>query len=360
MELSSLQYHLPEELIAQSPAEPRDSARLLVYTRATGQVHHAHIRDLPEILPAPSVLVANNSRVRSARLHLKDTSERNWELLVLEPTDTPGRFACIVGGGKVKVGTLLSCVPAKKPALLARIGEPLPTPGLTTYLVDFTLESEVKEVTSSIIEEYGSVPLPPYITQSTAAPERYQTVFAKDTGSAAAPTAGLHLTPELLLTLESKGVHFCEATLHVGIGTFLPLRNNVIEENTLHREHTLLTKEAAEQLNQAKDAHHPIIAVGTTSFRTLESHLSPVGIFQPGSLDTDLFVYPGYHCRAVDGLLTNFHLPKSSLMLLVATVLAQNSTATAEEAIAKLLDLYHLAISEKYRFYSFGDAMLIL
>jgi S-adenosylmethionine:tRNA ribosyltransferase-isomerase len=371
MHLSQIDYQLPSELIAQQPAEPRDSARLLVFDRATETITHDVVRNLGLYLPQSSQLVVNNSRVRRARLFCTSSTGKPFEVLVLEPASELGVFRCIIGGRKPKPGLELTVLATAGPSnLTASVLSAEDTPGLTTFFVRFASASGELGDVATLIEELGQLPLPPYITSSTASEERYQTVFAKQLGSAAAPTAGLHLTHELLTNLEKSGVTLAEVTLHVGIGTFLPLRSEQLESNRLHAEQTEVSEPVANQLSNALAHRQIITAVGTTSFRTLESHTSG-GQVVSGSTATDLFAYPGYRCSSVGMLFTNFHLPKSSLLALVAAVLANppgcpsdpevqaKALLSQEQALAWLHHIYSVAIAEKYRFYSFGDAMLI-
>jgi S-adenosylmethionine:tRNA ribosyltransferase-isomerase len=340
MLVSDFDYELPPELIAQVPTEPRDSARLLVFERQTGQITHRHVYDLPNLIPPATVIVANNSKVRPSRLWGRRGS-REVEILLLERT-TAG-YTCLLGGAGAKPGTRLTLF-GQKAGLTqlpfdAVVLAVLPGHGMTTHEIRFNGD----------VELYAEVPLPPYISSRASEPERYQTTFAKDIGSAAAPTAGLHFTPELIHRLVSDGNSWAEVTLHVGLGTFLPLRKDVVTDNRLHVEQCHVSPEVARLVNSER----PVLAIGTTSARTLESHVRD-SIIVPGWKETELFIYPGYHFTAFDLLLTNFHLPKSSLLLLVAAFIGgENSRET-------LLRIYAEAIEEQYRFFSFGDAMLIV
>ena len=354
MRLSDFSFELPPELIAQAPIEPRDQARLLVCDRLSDTISHRRVADLPDILPQKSTLVANNSRVRHSRLW----ANGKVELLLLEPV--PEGYRCLVGG-KVHDGDMLEIftdATRKTPTQLrAEILRREDNPAMSTYIIRLSGETDLE----GAIERIGEAPLPAYIQGQESRPEQYQTVFAKELGSAAAPTAGLHFTPELLERLRAAGMGWEEVTLHVGLGTFLPLRQDEVEANHLHVEHGYVSPEVAQRLNQTDS---PIITIGTTSTRTLESHWRD-GKIQSGWQDTDLFIYPGYVFGPENGLLTNFHLPKSSLLMLVAAFLANHPTEhrlihTPEEAVALLQRLYAEAIKERYRFFSFGDAMLIL
>ena len=353
--LQDFNFELPKELIAQQPVSPRDSARLLVYQRATDSIQHSQVKNLGDFLPQEALLVANNTKVRAARLHAT-IEEKEYEVVVLEHIDG-STYRCLVGGKGVKPGHKFHFIGAP---LLATVTEYEPNNSLSTYLLRFSDEGEQLE---AIFEKYGQMPLPPYITNQHTNAEQYQTVYAQHLGSAAAPTAGLHFTPELIHTLKNQGIQWAEVTLHVGVGTFLPLRHNTIQENQLHTEHTHITPKTASLLTHQHQSHKSLIAIGTTSTRTLESHSLASGI-QPGWLDTNLFIYPGYAFKSVQGLLTNFHLPQSSLLLLVSAFLGNNPTGkvvlTEAEMVARLHRIYAEAIREKYRFFSFGDAMLIL
>ena len=357
MLLSDFDYHLPKELIAQDPAEPRDSARLMVFDRSSKTLVHARVRDLPSILPKGTMLTANNSRVRHSRLQAS-LNGKPTEILVVEPAG-PDTYRCLLRGKGIKDGTVLPCYQDASLAvsipLQATVLRREDVPGMTTFVLSFQGEGSVE----TLIERYGSLPLPPYITRSTAEESRYQTVFAKDIGSAAAPTAGLHFTPELIDSLLQAGFSWEEVTLHVGLGTFLPLRHETVEENRLHTELTHVSSQTAARIAAGKKAGNKLLAIGTTSLRTLESHSGPGGL-EPGWKETDMFIYPGYRFQAADALLTNFHLPKSSLLLLVAAFLGTNSDLTPADMAGQLQALYKVAVEERYRFFSFGDAMLIL
>lgn len=364
MLLQDFSFPLPEKLIAQQPAVPRDSARLFVYDRAKDTIEHRHVRDLPELLPAHTMLVGNNSKVRKARLKAMayipgKASRPTMEILVLEKLANR-EYRCMIGGkGVIKDSRLVILDHNGKPtAVSALVRAREEHPGMNTYRVVLTTAD-----LDQLLEAYGSMPLPPYITNPKSTDEQYQTVFARELGSAAAPTAGLHFTPELLEKLEKQGHLWREVTLHVGMGTFLPLRNEEVTENTLHSEQTSIEEPVAKELSEQRERHQPILAVGTTATRTLESH-SQDGRIQAGELATDMFIYPGYQFQTVTHLLTNFHLPKSSLLLLVAAFLGNTPdhqvTKNEGEMTALLQRLYAEAIRQQYRFFSFGDAMLIL
>ena len=336
---SDFYYELPEELIAQTPAEPRDSSRLLVYDRKRGKTEHKIFKDITQYLRAGDVLVVNNTRVLPARLYalsdnggavevllLKRLSKDEWEVLV-----KPGK-KCTVGK-KLIISDELS----------------LTVTGITDSgerIVKFAYNGVFEE----IIERLGTMPLPPYIKTKLQDKGRYQTVYAKTDGSAAAPTAGLHFTPELLEKIRGMGVEIAEVLLHVGLGTFRPVKEDVITDHKMHSEYYEVSESAAEIINKAKREGRRVIAVGTTSVRTLESAADENGFLKTCSGNTQIFIYPPYKFRCVDALITNFHLPESTLIMLVAAL-------TGREEI---LNLYKTAVEERYRFFSFGDAMLVL
>ncbi|MGM9602341.1 MAG: tRNA preQ1(34) S-adenosylmethionine ribosyltransferase-isomerase QueA [Faecousia sp.] len=332
-------YDLPEELIAQTPLQQRDSSRLLVMNRETGETKHRHFYDILEYLQPGDCLVMNNSRVLPARLlgHrptggavevllLRDLGEKRWECLV-----KPGRkmqlgHEVIFGNGELS-------------------GKVVEVQESGNRVVEFQYEGIFLEV----LESLGKMPLPPYIKEELADQERYQTVYSKDVGSAAAPTAGLHFTTELLEKIREKGVATAFVTLHVGLGTFRPVKAENITEHHMHSELCMMPQETADILNETKKRGGRIICVGTTSCRTLESLVNEDGSFEAKSKWTDIFIYPGYQFKAMDGLITNFHLPESTLLMLVSAFSSRE----------KILNAYHEAVKERYRFFSFGDAMFI-
>jgi S-adenosylmethionine:tRNA ribosyltransferase-isomerase len=371
MKLTQFDYSLPQELIAQEPAEPRDSARLFVYDRANDTVTHAHIADLPSLLPPSTVLVANNSKVRRSRLFGRVAASdkkhlRTIELLLLEPLEASSSaiFRCLVKGHRVPLHNPIELF--GDVAMTTRLpfsGELLDgeeNRAMNTFRIRL---NDTLTAVEAALERFATMPLPPYIRRSTAPPERYQTVYANPIGSAAAPTAGLHFTPELITSLKESGHPWESVTLHVGLGTFLPLHHEDISENQLHFETTFIDENTANRLEQVRENHGRILAIGTTATRTLESHSHSHSILA-GEQRTNLFIYPGYTFRTVNTLLTNFHLPKSSLLLLVSAFLGnlpdQGVVKSEEWMIHTLQELYKEAIYQKYRFYSFGDAMLIL
>lgn len=334
-------YDLPKELIAQEPADPRDSARLMVLNRADDSIKHEIFHDLPSHLNAGDVLVLNNSKVLPARLiGDKVPTGAVCEVLLLRQAkgDT---WECLARPGRrMQAGTKL------------RFGD-----GSLTAVVDETLPDGNKLVTFTYdtqtlyekLDEFGKMPLPPYITKQLEDQSQYQTVYAKELGSAAAPTAGLHFTPELLKTIENKGVKIVEVTLHVGLGTFRPVNEESIEDHHMHTEWYCVDEAAAAAINEARANGHRVVAVGTTSCRTLEAVWARYGKIVPCSGSTDIFLYPGVELHAIDALVTNFHLPESTLIMLIAAFYGYDKTMAA----------YKVAVQEKYRFFSFGDAMLI-
>lgn len=336
-------YDLPKELIAQEPCIPRDAARLMCMDRKTGEIQHRIFHQLPELLYAGDLLIVNNSKVLPARLigHKQDTGAVCEVLLLREKTKD--EWECLAKPGKklkpgVKVvfgdGTL--------------IAEILETYEDGNKLVRFTYDTDTLY---EKLDAFGKMPLPPYITSQLEDSSQYQTVYAKELGSAAAPTAGLHFTPELMEKLKEKGVRFAEVTLHVGLGTFRPVKEETVENHKMHSEWYSISEETAEAIRQTKQNGGRVIAVGTTSCRTLESAAQATGgEIRPISGDTDIFIYPGYEFKCIDGLITNFHLPESTLVMLVSAFCGYENTMNA----------YRVAVEEKYRFFSFGDAMLLV
>ncbi len=341
MKTSDFDYHLPESSIAQTPAEPRDSSRLLVLHRDSGNVEHRIFRDLNLILQPNDLLILNRTRVIPARIFAKKETGGRVELLLLRLRDEL-TWEALVGGKGLRVG--------KK----VRVED-----GPEAEIIEILEGSERLIKFSEPIEQYfsivGNVPLPPYIHEKLSDPERYQTVYSRDVGSAAAPTAGLHFTPQLLDQLIEKGVKIAYVTLHVGLDTFAPVTEESPEEHKIHTEWCELPQETADLINATKNSGGRVIAVGTTSVRTLESAAQPLTanrqeLTAPFTGPTDIFILPGYKFRVVDAMITNFHLPKSTLIMLVSAFAGRE----------KILQTYEIAIKEGYRFYSFGDAMLIL
>ena len=338
MKTSDFDYHLPESSIAQTPVEPRDSSRLLVLHRDTNELEHRIFRDVTDYLNPGDLLVLNQTRVIPARIYARKETGGRVELLLLRRRDTL-TWEALVGGKGLRVGKMVK-VEEDGPS-----AEILELPGGSERLIKFS------EPIEPYFSRVGNVPLPPYIHEKLENPERYQTVYAKDPGSAAAPTAGLHFTPRLLEELQVKGVRIAYVTLHVGLDTFAPVTEDDPEEHKIHTEWCELTQETADLLNDTKARGKRVIAVGTTSVRTLETvgNQSSERI-EPFVGPTSLFILPGYQFKVVEVMITNFHLPKSSLIMLVS--------AFAERE--RILDTYKTAVEEGYRFYSFGDAMLIL
>ncbi len=355
MKTSEFDYDLPPELIAQTPLEPRSVSRLMVLNRASGDILHQHFYDLPAFLRPGDLLVHNESRVIPARLFAQKPTGGRVEILLLRPRDDL-TWETLVRGKRVRVGTRLTLLDG-------------PEGDLTDARVEVVEAGErgvrvlcFDRPVLPLAEQVGTTPLPPYIHTSLTDPERYQTVYARTPGSAAAPTAGLHFTPELLLELREMGVQSAFVTLHIGLDTFRPVQEEQIEAHRMHTEYCRLTPEVAAQINRAKLAGGRVVAVGTTSVRVLETAAlataggdpqAEVCPWQPiAAFDgpTDLFIYPGYRYRIVDVLITNFHLPRSTLLMLVAAFAGKGLMDRA----------YAEAIRQRYRFYSFGDAMLIL
>ncbi|HLN62979.1 MAG TPA: tRNA preQ1(34) S-adenosylmethionine ribosyltransferase-isomerase QueA [Symbiobacteriaceae bacterium] len=341
MKLTDFDFHLPEELIAQRPVEPRDASRLLVVPRHGGALEHRHFRDLPEYLKPGDALVVNETRVLPARLlGQREGTGGAIEILLLKRLDKDRWETLVKPGKKARAGQRVLFGDG---ALVAVVEE-------TTEVGGRIVRFEYQGVFEEILDRLGRMPLPPYIHEQLENPERYQTVYAREAGSAAAPTAGLHFTPELLAKIEAMGVAVHKVVLHVGLGTFRPVQVEDVLTHKMHSEFYHVTEETAAALNRIKQAGGRIIAVGTTSVRTLETVTADDGTVQAGQGWTEIFIYPGYRFKAVDGLVTNFHLPKSTLLMLVS------SFSTRE----RMLEAYETAVAERYRFFSFGDAMLIL
>ena len=341
MKTSDFDYELPEELIAQTPMEPRDHSRLLVVHRKDGTLEHRHFYDIIEYLKPGDALVINETRVIPARLlGVKEETGVPVEVLLLRRENATDWEALVRPGRRLKPGTVCSFGDGiLRCEILENVSE---TGGRK---VRFRYEGVFEE----LLDRLGEMPLPPYIHEKLADPERYQTVYAKEEGSAAAPTAGLHFTPELLERIREKGVTIVPVLLHVGLGTFRPVKAENLENHEMHSEFCQVTPEAAETLNRIREAGGRIVCVGTTSVRTLETMAEDGGRIRPGAGETSIFIYPGVKIKAVDALITNFHLPQSTLLMLVSAFLGR------EEA----LRIYREAVRERYRFFSFGDAMLI-
>ncbi len=341
MKTSDFDYELPEELIAQTPAEPRDHSRLLVYHRKNGQIEHKHFYDIIDYLNPGDALVINETKVIPARLlGIKEDTGVPVEVLLLRRRNATDWEALVRPGRRLRPGTfcsfgdgLLRC------EVLDNVEE------IGGRVVRFHCDGIFEEV----LDRLGEMPLPPYIHEKLAAANRYQTVYAKQEGSAAAPTAGLHFTPELLQRIRDKGITVVPVLLHVGLGTFRPVKVEDAEKHVMHSEFCQVTEEAAETLNRIRQTGGRIVCVGTTSVRTLETMATDDGVIHAGARDTAIFIYPGVKIKAVDALITNFHLPQSTLLMLVSALTGR------EEA----LGVYREAVQERYRFFSFGDAMFI-
>ena len=340
MRTEDFDYDLPEELIAQTPLEKRDHSRLLVLDRETKKMEHKHFEDIIDYLQKGDMLVINNTKVLPARLlGVKEDTQAHIELLMLKEVEKD-TWECLMKPAKrIQIGTIIQFGDGRLKAKCMEKKEE----GLGVFV--FLYEGIFLEV----LESLGKMPLPPYIHEQLKDKNRYQTVYAKEVGSAAAPTAGLHFTEDLMEKIKRKGIEIVEITLHVGMGTFRPVQVEEIENHKMHSEFYSMSEEAAFKLNQAKEEGRRIIAVGTTSTRTLETIMQLYGTFQASSGWTDIFIYPGYIFKAIDGLITNFHLPKSTLLMLV-------SSFASREIILKA---YQEAVAEKYRFFSFGDSMFI-
>jgi S-adenosylmethionine:tRNA ribosyltransferase-isomerase len=396
MNVSQFDYHLPPELIAQTPLEPRHASRLMVVKRNTGQITHHTFFDIVDLLRPGDILIANNTRVIPARLFGRKQSDGKVEILLLKQIDSL-RWEALVGGKRLKPGVVVEIRAGERESRgaegqVSNLQSPLDCPGQATAnppsplsplpsFLSLTILKDLGEARrlvefnqpiNALLDTLGQMPLPPYIHASLKDGERYQTIFSRIDGSTAAPTAGLHFTPEILLALRQKGILLDFVTLHIGLDTFKPVTVEQVEQHVIHREFAQLNPETARRINQAKLAGGRLVAVGTTAVRTVETAaLRSAGI--TGSLkspstggkekadcpwqpvvaieeETDLFIYPSFTFRAVDVLLTNFHLPKSTLLILVS----------AFAGLDLIQQAYQEAIAQKYRFYSFGDAMLIL
>lgn len=341
MELKDFYYDLPQELIAQDPLEDRASSRLMVVDKTTGEITHRSFRDIVEYLKPGDCLVLNNTKVIPARLlGNKVDTNAGIEVLLLKRRENDIWETLVKPGKKAKPGTKISF----GDGLL--IGEVLDVVEEGNRLIQFSYEGIFEEV----LDKLGQMPLPPYITHQLQDKNRYQTVYAKHEGSAAAPTAGLHFTKELLAQIEQMGVSIANVTLHVGLGTFRPVKVENIAEHHMHSEFYQIEQSEADKINQAKQNGGRVICVGTTSCRTLESAADENGFVKECSGWTEIFIYPGYRFKVLDGLITNFHLPESTLLMLVSALAGREH----------ILAAYEEAVKEKYRFFSFGDAMTIL
>ena len=339
MKLEEFDYELPEELIAQIPIEKRDESRLMILDREKREIEHKTFKNIIEYLEPGECIVRNNTKVIPARLYGKKDTGANVEFVLLKQLDGDIWESIVRPGNKLKIGAKVNFGDG---LLEAEILDVLDG---GTRKVKFTYEGIFNE----ILDKIGLMPLPPYIHKTLEKRERYQTVYAKYDGSAAAPTAGLHFTPELLEKIEKKGVKIANVTLHVGIGTFRPVKEENIEEHIMHTEHYYIKEEDAKKINETKKNGKRVIAVGTTSCRVLETVADENGYVHEVEGDTGIYIYPGYKFKCIDGLITNFHLPKSTLLMLVS--------ALADREF--VLEAYNQAVKEKYRFFSFGDAMFI-
>ena len=337
---SDFYYDLPEELIAQDPLEDRSSSRLMVLDQETGEVEHKVFKDILDYLTPGDCLVLNNTKVIPARLFgVKEGTMAKIELLLLKRRENDIWETLVKPGKKAKPGTKII------------FGEGLLTGEILDVVEDGNrlIQFHYEGIFEEILDQLGQMPLPPYITHQLQDKNRYQTVYAKYDGSAAAPTAGLHFTQELLSKVKEKGVNIAEVTLHVGLGTFRPVKVDNVLEHHMHSEFYMISQEAADLINQTKAAGHKVISVGTTSTRTLESAADENGLLKETSGWTDIIIYPGYQFKVIDELITNFHLPESTLVMLVSALAGREHVLSA----------YETAVEEKYRFFSFGDAMLI-
>ena len=341
MKTSDFYYDLPKELIAQDPLEDRSSSRLLVLHRKSGRVEHRVFTDIVEYLKPGDCLVRNNTKVIPARLYgTRVDTGATIELLLLKRMENDVWETLVKPGKKARQGAVISF----GDGILT--GEIIDVKEDGNRLIQFRYEGIFEE----ILDQLGQMPLPPYITHTLKDKNRYQTVYAKYEGSAAAPTVGLHFTEELFRKLEEKGVLVANVTLHVGLGTFRPVKVDDVSKHHMHTEFYQVTKEEADKINKAKQAGGRIVCVGTTSCRTIESAADENGVLKPGQGDTDIFIYPGYSFKMMDVLITNFHLPESTLLMLVSALAGKE----------QVMRVYEEAVQERYRFFSFGDAMIIL
>lgn len=340
MKTSDFDYYLPEQLIAQTPIEPRDHSRLLVYDRKEDKVYHKKFYDIKDFLKAGDVLVRNNTKVLPARMFAYTKNGGKVEILLLKRFNLTEWEVLVKPGKKAKPGVELTINEQLKLTVLSTIEES------GSRRVKFIYDGVFEDIISNV----GEMPLPPYITEKLKDKERYQTVYAKHDGSAAAPTAGLHFTENLIAQIKEMGVEIVDVLLHVGLGTFRPVKAEDILEHHMHSEYYEISEESAEIINRAKREGRRIIAVGTTSVRTLESASDENGFVKPTKANTEIFIYPSYKFKCVDALITNFHLPKSTLVMLVSALSSRE----------KILELYNTAVQEKYRFFSFGDSMFII
>ncbi len=339
LKTSDFYYDLPEELIAQTPVEPRDSSRLFVYDRKTDSVSHKRFRDVYDLLNKGDLLVINTTKVYPARIFAHTEHGGKVEVLLLKRQNLTDWEVLVKPGKKCKEGVVLKINDELSVQILSRTEE-------GGRIVRFIFDGVFEDILSRV----GEMPLPPYIREKLKDQSRYQTVYCKKEGSAAAPTAGLHFTQDLIQRLKDKGVEFAEVNLNVGLGTFRPVKVDDLSDHKMHTEYFEITKENAEKINCAKREGRRVIAVGTTSVRTLESAANQDGTVNAVSGDTSIFIYPPYKFKVVDSLITNFHLPESTLIMLVSALSTREKT----------LELYKTAVEERYRFFSFGDSMMII
>ena len=340
MKTSDFNYYLPEELIAQTPVEPRDASRLMTLDKKTGAVAHHHFYEIIDFLNPGDCLILNDSRVLPARLYgIKEDTGARVEFLLLENKGNDIWEALSKPGKRAKKGTRFV------------FGEGLMTCEVVDVLEDGNrrIHFNYEGIFFNLLDQIGQMPLPPYIKEKLEDRERYQTVYSKETGSAAAPTAGLHFTPQLLERIQQKGIQLGFVTLHVGLGTFRPVKEEEITDHAMHSEYCVIPQETAELINETRKNGGRVICVGTTSCRTLESHAAEDGTMTASAGWTDIFIYPGYRFKVTDALITNFHLPESTLIMLVSALAGREH----------ILNAYRQAVEERYRFFSFGDAMFI-
>jgi len=339
MRIEEFDYHLPEELIAQTPLKKRDESRLMVLDKETGSIEHKRFFDILDYLNKDDVLVLNDTKVIPSRIygHKVDTNAY-IEVLLLKELENNTWETLVKPARRVKIGTVIKFSDKLSAECIKELDD-----GMRHFKMIYD------GILLEILNEIGNMPLPPYIHEKLEEKNRYQTVYANHYGSAAAPTAGLHFTEELLSKIKEKGIEILKVTLHVGLGTFRPVQTDTIEEHHMHSEEYYISEEVAEKLNKAKKEGKRIVSVGTTSTRTLEANYMKYGKFTSVKEDTNIFLYPPYRLKAVDALITNFHLPKSTLIMLVSCI------STRED----ILNAYKVAVEEKYRFFSFGDAMFI-